>query len=123
MLPFKNRLKKDKDFNRILRKGKRFNEEILSLIILKNKLKETRIGLVVSKKISKKAVVRNKTKRRIYSLIRGKLLNIKNGFDLLIITKPKIKDKNFFEINKIIDKAFKKVKIIEYGENNKKNNL
>ena len=118
MLPPENRLKKNKDFNKILKKGKRFNEEILSLIILKNELKYTRTGLMVDKKISKKAVIRNKIKRRIYSLIRNKLSNIKNGFDVLIITKPEIKEKNFFEINKIIDKILKKARIIKYEENN-----
>ncbi len=122
MLSKKNRLRKNKDFIKILSKGRRINEQALLLIILKNDLKETRVGLIISKKISKKAVVRNKIKRRIYNLIRKKLSEIKSGFDLLIITKPEIKEKKFFEINEIIDRVLKKGGVIKYKENDKEDN-
>ena len=121
VLSKKNKLKK-KDLNKILRKGKRFNGEILLLIIFKNDLKNTRVGLIISKKVSKKAVVRNKIKRRIYSLIRNKLSKIKTGFDVLIITRPEIKEKNFFEINKILSKVLKRAGVIKNKENDKKYN-
>ena len=111
VLPKKNRLKKNKDFDRVFKKGKKFYGKNLSLILLKSDLKNTRVGLIVSKKVSKKACLRNKIKRRIYSLIRDKLPKIKNQFDIVIITKPEIKEKKFFEIAEIIDEIFKKAKI------------
>ena len=94
MLSKKNRLKKNKDFNKIFKKGKKINEEVLLLIILKNNLKETKVGVVINKKVSKKAVIRNKIKRRIYNSIRNKLPEIEKGFDFLIIVRPEIKEKS-----------------------------
>ena len=122
MLSKKNRLKKNKDFNKIFKKGKKINEEVLLLIILKNNLKETKVGVVINKKVSKKAVIRNKIKRRIYNSIRNKLPEIEKGFDFLIIVRPEIKEKSFFEINKIINKSLKKTEAIKYKENDKKYN-
>ena len=122
MLSKKNRLRKNKDFNKIFKKGKKLNEEILLLIILKNNLKEVRVGVIINKKVSKKAVVRNKIKRRIYNSIKKKLSKIEKGFDFLIIAKPEIKEKSFFEIDKIINKSLKKTEAIKYKENDKKYN-
>ena len=62
MLKKENRLKKKKDFERIYKKGRGFKGDSLFLKILENKEELTRIGIVVSKKVSKKAVQRNKLK-------------------------------------------------------------
>jgi len=42
----------------------------MSLIFVRNIKKFTRVGVVVSKKVSKKAVERNRIRRRVYEVIR-----------------------------------------------------
>lgn len=103
MLPQANRIKKKKDFDLIFKKGKTFKGSFLILKVLKNNLNRSRFGLMVSLKISKKAVIRNKIRRRASEIIRTKLNNIKTGFDLVFIALPGIEKKEFQEVKKIID--------------------
>jgi len=112
MLPKLNRLRKKKEFERVLRKGKGVKEDFLVLKIIKNNLPQTRIGLIVGIKVSNKATLRNKIKRRVKALMAAKLPKIKKGFDIVLITKPGIEERDFWEMAEILDKLLKKVKII-----------
>lgn len=49
------------------------------------KLKETRFAVVVSKKVHKSAVGRNRIRRRFYEAIRSQLPSIVPGMDVVII--------------------------------------
>ncbi len=113
MLAKRNRLKKQKDFERVFKKGRGAKEDFLYLKVVKNELKSSRFGFVVSKKFSKKAVLRNKTKRRLAELIRIKLPKIKKGIDVVIVVMPEFKTRDFWEIEEIINKLFRKAEIIK----------
>ena len=112
MLPKKNRLKNKKDFERIFKQGKSFKEDFLFLKIRKNNLKESRFGFIVSLKVSKKAVLRNKVKRRLREIIKERLPEIKSGIDGVLIAQRNIEEKDFSEIKEVINKLFKKAKIL-----------
>ncbi|MFH1841249.1 MAG: ribonuclease P protein component [Candidatus Nealsonbacteria bacterium] len=113
MLPKENRLKKKKDFEKIFKKGKGFKESFLFLKILKNNLKISRFGFVVSGKVSKKATVRNKTKRKLRETIRINLCRIKPGFDGIFLVNKGLEVKKSPEIKEIIDNLLKKAKLIK----------
>ncbi len=110
MLPKRNRLKKKKDFEQVFKKGQFFREDFLTLKIVLNGLKNSRFGFIVSKKVSKKAVTRNKIKRWLRVAI---LLQIKMGgitqkpSDIIIIIKPGVEIKNFQEIKETINRILK----------------
>ncbi|KPJ54678.1 hypothetical protein AMJ47_03885 [Parcubacteria bacterium DG_72] len=112
MLSNTNRLKKEKDFDQVFKKGKGFKEDFLFLKLAKNNLKATRFGFVVSQKVSKKAFLRNKIKRRLRELAKKKLAKIKKGFDVILIVNRGLKDKDFNETERMINKLFKKAKLI-----------
>ena len=84
MLKAVNRLKKDSDFGRILNLAdkKKFGP---LLIFFAPKEEALRFGVVISKKVSKKAVVRNHLKRVIYNLLGEMLKEIKITGDFVII--------------------------------------
>jgi ribonuclease P protein component len=113
-----DRLKKEDDFRKILREGKSHKEDSLVLKYLPNRRQNTRIGISVSKKVSKKAVLRNKQKRRLASLARQKIHQIRKGLDIFLIALPGIEAKTFSETKTLCDKIFLKAKILE---NDKKN--
>ena len=113
MLAKRNRLKKQKDFERVFKKGRGAKEDFLYLKVVKNELKSSRFGFVVSKKFSKKAVLRNRIKRRLAELIRIKLPKIKKGIDVAIVVMPEFGTRDFWEIEEIVDKLFEKAKIIK----------
>ena len=112
MLSEINRLKKKKDFEKVFKKGKSFKEDFLILKIISNNLEVSRFGFIVSQKISKRASLRNKIKRRLRESVRLRLLKIKKGIDGVLITSPGLETKDFWEIEKSIDKLFKKAKLI-----------
>ena len=110
MLAKENRLRLKNDFKKVFEKGKFYQERFLAVKILSNESDISRFGFIVSKKISKKAVVRNKIKRRLRESVRLKFKNgsIKNGFDAVILTRPQIIDKKFVEIDEVIGKLLEK---------------
>ena len=112
MLDKKHRLKEKKDFEEVIKKGKFYSEDLLVFKKIKNNLSRTRVGFVVSQKVSKKAVVRNKIKRRLRQIIKTNLAEIKPGFDIIFFTKKGIEEKDFSEIKKTIEKLLKKAKLL-----------
>ncbi|MGI9027243.1 MAG: ribonuclease P protein component [Candidatus Saccharimonadales bacterium] len=56
--------------NFVYRKGRGVRNEYLSLRFAPSRGKDYRLAVVVSKKISKSAVVRNRIRRRIYEAVR-----------------------------------------------------
>lgn len=113
MLPSQNRLKKKKDFERVFKRGKGFREDFLFLKVADNKLGISRFGFVVGKNISKKAVVRNRTRRRIAELVRLKSKNLRQGIDAVFVAFPGLEKKNFEGIEETVNKIFAKAKIFK----------
>jgi len=112
MLNKTNRLKKKKDFETVFKKGKSFKNSFLIIRIASNKLQFSRFGLVVSQKVSKKAVVRNKVRRRMSEIIRKRIKEIKVGLDVVLIALSGLEKKSFLETEEAITSLFKKIKII-----------
>ena len=96
----------------VFKKGKSFKESFLILRFVSAKAKDFRCGIVVSKKVSKKAFVRNKIKRRIRAIVRPMIPKIKKKTDTVLFALPGLEKKDFWETEKIIDKLFKKAKLI-----------
>jgi len=113
MLPKENRLTKKKDFEYVFKKGKSFKESFLIFKTIENHLGKSRFGFVVSKKISQKAFLRNKIKRRISEAVRCKIGKLKKRrFDGILMALPEIEKKDFWKIDETIEKLFKKAKIL-----------
>jgi len=117
MLKKENRISLNKDFDRTFRSGKSFIGKNLKIKVVDNNLEKTRFGIIISAKISKKAVVRNKYRRLIREIIKKELLNISSGKDLVIIVFKEILDKNSQEIEKELLSGLKKLKVLEKNEN------
>lgn len=110
MLPREFRLKKKKDFDNVFKNGKGYKENFLLLKVAANNLPGARVGFVVSHRISNKAVLRNKIRRRLASLTAERIKNEK-GKDFLFITLPGIEKKSFKELKEILEKLFKKAEV------------
>jgi len=113
MLPFNNRLFKKKDFAKVQRLGRFFSSDQISLKVLENGLNEARIGIIVGKKFSVKAVERNNLKRRLREIARQKIKQVKRGWDVVIMAKQsqnKIKSSETLEV--AFEKMLKEAEII-----------
>ena len=111
-MPKINRVKKKKDFEVVFKKGASYKSNLLILRAAKNNSDETRFGFVVSLKVSKKATVRNKIRRRLAETARIELANIKEGLDLVFIALPGIDKKDFQEIKDTFLYLLKKSKAV-----------
>ncbi len=86
MFKKKHRLSKTKDVKRAVVKGRNFFSPVLTVKCYFSEKK--RFTVVVSTKVSKKAVVRNRIKRIIREFLRKNMGKIKTG-DYAILIKPK----------------------------------
>ncbi|MDD3072701.1 MAG: ribonuclease P protein component [Candidatus Pacebacteria bacterium] len=109
MLSKGNRLKKKEDFKLVFNKGKKIKGIFLYLKAVQNGLGESRFGIIISKKVDKKATVRNLIKRRTRAVIKENLPKIKTNIDCIVffISLPE----NFISLKKDIEECFEKLKL------------
>ncbi len=104
MLSSENRLRKKSDINKVFRGGKTIAGRLILIRVARNESKNNRFTTVVSLKVSKKAVKRNKIKRQIREIIKG--IELAPGFDFVVIAKPQICERSFQEIKQDLNEIF-----------------
>lgn len=112
MLSRVNRIKKKKDFEFIFKNSKSFKNSLFILKIAKNNLDISRFGFVISKKISNKAIIRNKIRRRVSDIAKEIISDVEKGKDLVLIALSGIEKKEFFEIKEAMVNILVRSKII-----------
>ncbi len=102
LLPKEQILHSSKVFLKLLKGGKRLKSEGFELIYGPNNLGYPRVGYIVSKKISSKAVIRNRIKRIFREYFRhNKPLFGSN--DVIFVCKKDISSWNFKTIGEVVD--------------------
>jgi len=109
MLSKINRLRNDKEIKRVLAGGKGYRDGFLFLKSAKNNLEAARFAFIVSKKTAKKAVLRNKIKRRLTEAVRKKIPELKTGFDAVVIAQKGIENKTFQETKENIERLLRNI--------------
>jgi ribonuclease P protein component len=112
MLPKGQRLTKQKDFDNVYRGGRPSFGGILSLRCAQNNLPDTRTAVIISNKISKKAVERNRIKRQIRYAVQKHSAKISSGYDCIFIGKPEIVGKDYKDIEKVAINLLRKQGLI-----------
>lgn len=93
-LPKVNRLKNRHEFQTLFREGNRLKSSHLTLRALRLQTPlgmitgATRIGISISTKVSKRAVIRNRIKRQIRAAFRSLLPQIAPGWSLVVVVQP-----------------------------------
>lgn len=108
-------LKKENRLSKVSNKNNSsfLNSAFFNIRISDNKEKESRFGVVVSKKTSKKAVFRNKTKRIIRNIITENIDRIKKSKDIIIVSKKVLNKTVKKEAEIELLDLFKKAEIIK----------
>jgi len=88
MLSKINRLNGQKNFDYVFSQGKNYQSNYLILRIAATKNKFWRLGLIISGRVDKRAVIRNRLRRRLSTIIRQQADNLRTGFDVIISVKP-----------------------------------
>lgn len=92
-------LKKNYQFRWVYNKGKSIANRHLVMYVIKNGSQSNRVGISVSKKVGK-SVVRSRITRLIKENYRLSELNLKQGFDIVIIARVASSESSFDEIKK-----------------------
>ena len=107
-------LKKQNRLSRITKKSKGsfYSSPFFSIKIYDGEEKTTRFGFVVSKKISGKAVVRNRTKRVLRDAAQSLVQRISPEKDIIVFSKKELNSKKEEEALRSMTEIFMKAKII-----------
>ncbi len=113
MLARKFRLTAEKDYARIFAKGRPFSGRGAGMKVLRNGMDTSRIGFVVSTKVSKRAVVRNLIKRRMREIARKMLPSIMGGIDIVFMARSEAAKMEFADIKRTMEELAAKSGIVK----------
>lgn len=106
MLARTHRIVRPQDFSRIYRSGKRFGNTFLVLHHLPTS-SVSRVGIVISTKVSKKSTRRNRIKRILREEMQKNLSRLSTG-DYVIVVRPAMRDEESQDIRDLLAKVFAK---------------
>lgn len=91
MLSRKYKLTGSKDYSRVQKEGKVYQSTNFGVAYINREDSETsRFGFIISTKIAKDAVERNRCKRAMSEAVRIASVNLKEGFDIVFLAKTGI---------------------------------
>ncbi len=102
----------DKDFKEVLADGVMQQSPLFGMLVLKREGEKTRFGVIVSKKIDKRAVTRNRIRRVILESVRLSLSSVKDGYLVVFLAKKRLVGLGLEEVGKEVIESFKKAGLI-----------
>lgn len=121
MLQQSFRLRSSVDFSKTYKYGRSINSANFYIKYLATKQPVSKLAVVISKKVAKKAVVRNKIRRRFIEAIRQKWQIITPGYNIIITIKSDVSSKNQAEIQAEILNSLKRAHLINETKSNNPN--
>lgn len=121
MIAHKNRFHGHGSLDYTYRRGETFRTKYFNCKYVTNKNRtDSRVAVVVSKKIYKSAVRRNTIRRRIYEIIRFQLPNFTGTFDLIIlVTTKEILSLSHQDLKTYLEQALQETGLIKNPKTNK----
>jgi len=105
-----NRISKRSEFEEIRKSGSFLGfSHFFGVVVLDKKDEDLKFGVVTSKKISKKAVERNKIKRRLMEILGKNLNKFEKGKRFLFLNKKEVLKVNIVDLEKEIDKLISNI--------------
>lgn len=117
MLKKENRLKKNKHFNFIYKKGSYESSDKLTLVYIKSKFRTYKVGFSVNNKVGK-ATKRNKIKRRMRESFKQLIPMVDRRYNYIFVAKPELVECSFDEIKSNMIKLLKKANLLNEKSNN-----
>lgn len=108
MIPKKNRLNRSR-VQYTLKKGGKVSCEYFNIKYLNSRSDETRFAVIISLKVSPKAVERNKLRRQIYETLSNSGINKRKPLDVVIVAKNKVLSLNYNQLQKNLISTLNKI--------------
>lgn len=94
---FSESLKKNRDFQKVYRKGRSLANKYLVMYILENGTDRNQLGISVSKKVGN-SVVRHHLTRLVRESYRRNEESFQRGLDLIVVVRPGAKEINYWDM-------------------------
>ena len=107
MLKRENRIRSKKEFAEIRNEGRVLYSPLFGFLTCKKDDDLKKFGFIVSKKISKKAVDRNRIRRILAEIVIKNSEKFKNGTRVVFLTKQEILGKKYEEVEREVIKFIK----------------
>ena len=125
--PKAGRLRRSGEFRSVLTKGKAVRENGLALYFVHHgagkisegavaKSAESRLGILVSKRVAKRAVDRNTIKRGAREYFRVAKNRLRGGFDIVIRAIPSGKHPEKKELREILNRLFERAGLLAQND-------
>lgn len=101
-------IKENYEFRRVYKRGSSSADSFLAVYLFRNYKQDSRLGVTVSNKIDK-AVGRNKIRRRIKGAFHIVKPNLKNGIDIVVVSRTRAKTATYTQIEKSLHYHLKKL--------------
>lgn len=109
MIPKTHRVRKTREFERVFSSRQSIYGRFVRISYINSPVDFTRCAVVISTKVSKKAVVRNKIKRRVRVIIARLLPTLLPPLDLVVVCLPHSVNAGFKEFEKDLEKTLEKI--------------
>jgi len=106
------RLTRPQEFQRVLRQGRAWMNDLLVVKALPNDLGRTRFGFVVGRGVGK-AVVRNRVKRRLREIVRQ--APIQEGWDVVVIARRDTGGVDFWTLKHSLEGLLRRARLLAPG--------
>ncbi|MBD3328103.1 ribonuclease P protein component [Candidatus Peregrinibacteria bacterium] len=108
MISRKNRLKRS-EVKQVLKKGQKIFSPVFSIKFVENREATNKFAVIVSKKVTPKAIKRNLLRRQIYEILRLNKDLSEKKYNIIIIGSPKILEMTYSEMEQNIKSLLKKI--------------
>lgn len=115
MLVKKYRLRRRRDFAYLHHQGRSAHAPAFSLKTVPNRLPHARAAVVVSTKVSKKAVIRNRIRRRLLAIV-AEIWPLLKPADFVIFVRHEAYDCSPLELKKQLLGCLEQVKLLHLDE-------
>ncbi len=96
-------LRRQRDFDRLFDQGKKYYHELLMTVVCPcPDTDQARAAFIVSRRVDKRAVVRNRIKRRLREVWRGELANINSGGDVAFVARLPAAAASYHELAAVV---------------------
>jgi ribonuclease P protein component len=116
MLSKDKRLRLGRDISRVYSRGRYAGAGIISLKALETKGPGSRAVVVVSKKVSKKATLRNRLRRRVTAILEAQWQTVRPGYDIVVTVHEDLADVSPQQLQAKLRSLMERANLLEPGK-------
>ena len=98
-----NTLRRQRDFDRLFESGKRYHDKLLVTVVrLRPESDQARVAFIVGKRVDKRAVVRNRIKRRLREAWRCEVPQPPVGADIAFVARSASAQASYWDLAEVM---------------------